>query len=141
MPSDMEWMNIMRAMSRTVMEEMMNELAKRIGKYIIKVLIVDILLVGIAFIISYYSKVNFSDVLVYIGIFCLIIGGFSMMGNNRNSADANYFMSKSVGSKSTNEATEENFNNRNSSMKFLIFMFCVGGLLIAMVVLIDYVLK
>ena len=33
MPSDMEWMNIMRAMSRTVMEEMMNELAKRIGKY------------------------------------------------------------------------------------------------------------
>lgn len=119
----------------------MKGIMKRISKFVLKLLITDALLIGLAFLISYFSKMNISDLLVYIGIICLIIGGFSMMGSGNNSGDAKYFMSKSIGTKSSDELTEENYKSRNSSMRFLLFMFCAGALLIAVVVLKDLIYK
>jgi hypothetical protein len=119
----------------------MEGLIKRISKFVFKIFITDIFLMGLAFIISYLSKMKISDILVYVGFFCILIGALSMIGRGNNSADVTYFMSKSVGTKSMNEITEENYKNRNNSMRFLIFMSCVGGFLIAIVVLIDLIFK
>ncbi len=119
----------------------MKGLFKRIGKYILKVFIVDGILAGLAFIISYFSKMRMNDILLYIGIICMLIGMLSVIGNSNNSRDANYFISKSVGAKSVNEITEENYKNRNKSASFMIFMLCAGGVFIAVVALIDVVLK
>jgi hypothetical protein len=119
----------------------MKGLIKRSGKFIFKIFIADLVLLGLAYLISYLSKMKFNDVLVYVGFFCILIGGLSMMGRGNNSADVTYFMSKSVGAKSMNEITDENFKNRNNSMRFLIFMSCVGVSLIAIVALIDVIFK
>ncbi|MHB8128461.1 MAG: hypothetical protein ACYDEX_05650 [Mobilitalea sp.] len=119
----------------------MEGLIKRISKFVFKIIIADIFLMGVAFIITYLSKIKINDILVYMGLICIVIGGFSMMRSGNNSADATYFMSKSVGTKSITETTEENYKNRNNSMRFLIFMSCVGGILIAIVVLMDHVFK
>lgn len=114
----------------------MEGLIKRISKFALKVFITDVILMGVALLITYLSKMKINDVLVYVGLVCIVIGGFSLMGSSNNSADATYIMSKSVSTKSMNETTEENFINRNKSMGFLIFMFCVGGILIAISALI-----
>lgn len=119
----------------------MEGLIKRISKFVFKVFITDLFLIGVAFIISYLSKIIINDILVYAGLICIAIGGFSMMGSGNNSADAKYFMSKSVGTKSMNETTEENYKNRNNSMRFLIFMSCVGGILIAIAALTNLIFK
>jgi hypothetical protein len=104
------------------------------------VLIVDEFL-QTSFIISYFSKIRMNDVLLYTGVICMIIGMLSMLGHNNNSVDVNYFISKSAGVNSINEITEENYKNRNKSASFMIFMLCVGGVFIAIVALIDVVLK
>jgi NADH:ubiquinone oxidoreductase subunit 5 (subunit L)/multisubunit Na+/H+ antiporter MnhA subunit len=117
----------------------MGGLLKKIGKFGLKVFITAIMLIGLAILISYLSKMKFSDTLVYGGFFCILVGGFSLLGSNNNSADATYFMSKSVGTQSTNEITEENYKNRNNSMRFLIFMSCVGGILIGLSALIEFI--
>jgi F0F1-type ATP synthase membrane subunit a len=114
---------------------------KRGCRYILKVLIVDGVLTGLAFVISYFSKMRMNDVLLYVGVICMLIGMLSMLGNNNNSVDVKYFISKSVGVNSINEITEENYKNRNKSASFMIFMLCVGGVFIAIVALIDVVLK
>lgn len=119
----------------------MDGLIKRFCKYLFKILIVDIFLTVLAFIISYFSKINISDILLYVGILCMIIGMLSVLGNSNNSVDATYFISKSAGTKSINEITEENYKNRNSSLRFLVFMSCVGGFFITIVVVMDLVLK
>ena len=118
----------------------MEGLIKRISKFVFKIFITDLFLMGIAFIISYLSKMKINDILVYVGFFCILIGALSI-GRGNNSADVTYYMSKSVGTKSMNENTEENYKHRNNSMRFLIFMSCVGGILIAIVVLMDRVFK
>ncbi len=116
-------------------------LMKRLSKFTLKVFITDTFLVGFSAAISFFFKMKISDVLVYVGILCIIIGGFSMMGSSNNSADTNYYMSKSIGTKAMNEITEENYKSRNKSMRFLMFMSCSGGLLIAIVVLTDFLFK
>ena len=119
----------------------MEELGKRIGKFVLLLVAADLLLFGLAYAIAYFSKIALSEVLFYAGLLCIIIGGLSMVGNRDNSTDASYFMAKSVGAKSTNEFNEESFDKRSSRWRFLIFMASVGGVLIAIVVLSDVLLK
>lgn len=119
----------------------MQKLIKKFSKFVIKIFIADIFLIGLSFIISYFSKITINDILVYVGIFCILIGMLSVAGNSKNSADATYFISKSVGTKSMNEISEENLKSRNSSMDFLIFMLCSGGFLVAIGAFIDYIFK
>ncbi|MBH1942148.1 hypothetical protein I5677_14695 [Mobilitalea sibirica] len=117
----------------------MKGLIKRISKFMFKIIIADIILAGLAFVISYFSDMKISDIMVYAGIICILIGGLSLLGSGNNSADVTYIISKSAGNNSMNENTEENYKNRNNSMRFLIFMSCVGGFLLAIVALIDYI--
>jgi O-antigen/teichoic acid export membrane protein len=107
----------------------MKEIITRIRKFVVKLLLTEIILAAVSLIISYFMKLKISDTLIYIGAICLLIGMFSIIGQRNNSSDPTYFMSKSVGAKSTNEINQENYKNRNSSMRFLIFMSCIGTIL------------
>ncbi len=103
---------------------------KRLMLYVLKVIVASAVLGGAAYVISLVTKRNFNDNLVYAGMLCLLVGGLSIVGQRNTSTDVSYFQSRSVGSNSVREITEENYKNRNSSMRFLIFMLLVGAILL-----------
>ncbi len=117
----------------------MNERINRLGKYALKILIAELILIGLSFLITLFTDILFIDSLVYIGFLCILIGGLSRLGNGKHTRDAAYFMAKSVEENVTEGISEEVVKNRNSSLSFFAFMTITGGLLMALDALIVFV--
>lgn len=121
----------------------MDSVFLRIGKFIVKVFITELILVAFAFMLSYFSKMTISTTLTYTGAFCLILGVLSFIGNKNNSSNANSLLSSLLRKNSAEKITEENNinNNSNSSKSLLIYLFCVGVVLLLVgFALTDFVL-
>ncbi|HBM75202.1 MAG TPA: hypothetical protein DD429_06570 [Clostridiaceae bacterium] len=98
-------------------------------KYVKKIFLTVVIICMLIIMISKIFKFKLSGTFLYSGLICLILGGFSLIGNIKISSSYRYFQVQSI-SRPIDQISADNYKSRDSSLRFLIFMSSIGAILL-----------
>lgn len=116
-----------------------NGYIKRIG---LGLLVSLIIVVAICLIKSNYRNIEtFSNVLFYIGLVELCVGGVIFIGGTMVKGDVTYQLARTTTDESIQKHTRNDMDSTEQRFKFVIYMSIIGAVMIGFSLLVAYVLE
>jgi membrane-anchored glycerophosphoryl diester phosphodiesterase (GDPDase) len=117
---------------------MINGYIKRIG---IGLLVSLMVVAAICLIKSNYRNIEtFSNVLFYIGLIELCVGGISFIGSTMVKGNVIYQLSRTASDESIQKRNSNDVDSNEQRFKFVIYMSIIGALMIGFSLVVAYVL-